>query len=60
MRVVYKGDREIPDNYDHFTLDKEYQACQCRDYDNRGLLVLINDLGEVALQPSIDFDFKGE
>lgn len=54
--VVYKGDREDPDNYDNFTLDKLYQAKS--DPDDESMLILKNDLGQTVSQPGIDFDWS--
>lgn len=58
-KAIYKGDRECPDNYDNFTLDKEYDILfpPEKDYDETGEIVVFNDKGELVRQPGIDFDF---
>ena len=54
--VVYKGDRDHPDDYDNFTLDKVYPAKE--DPSIEGMLILKNDLGREVTMPSIDFDLS--
>jgi len=55
--VQYKGDRDCPDNYDNFTLDKIYTYQTTSDYDNTGLILVTDDTGVCKGHPGIDFDF---
>jgi hypothetical protein len=54
--VIYKGDRDHPDDYDNFTLNKVYQAKE--DPSIEGFLILKNDLGKEVTMSSIDFDMS--
>ena len=56
MKAIYKGARNGLD-YDNFTFNKEYEVKEVHDYEDSGLFIVINDLGEITEQPSIDFDF---
>jgi hypothetical protein len=60
MKVIYKGDRQFPGNYDNFTYNKVYEYYEPHNYEDSGEIVVTNDLGKIVQQPGVDFDFLVE
>ena len=58
-KAIYKGDRELKQDFDDFTYNKEYHILFPPEekYLDTGEIVVFNDLGKLVSQPSIDFDF---